>query len=165
MWVGWGGVGWCRGCAVWVGGWVGAGGWQGHTHALHLNRVHVRSARGCVVEVGMGTGKAAVGGGIVVQQAVGGRICLTCLQPQPTNLPPAHTAPPAFRSCPARRPYQRGGIVTQHKSSKALAFKPLARALGEPGEFLLSDFSKVGCTVGWGCGGVGQGLGVEGSCS
>jgi ubiquitin-activating enzyme E1 len=49
-------------------------------------------------------------------------------------------------SCPARvrRPYQRGGIVTQHKSSKTLAFKPLARALGEPAEFLLSDFSKVG---------------------
>ena len=34
--------------------------------------------------------------------------------------------------------------MTQHKGSKTLAFKPLAQALGEPGEFLLSDFSKVG---------------------
>ena len=40
-------------------------------------------------------------------------------------------------------PYQRGGIVTQVKPPKTLAFKPLARALEEPGEFLLSDFSKV----------------------
>ena len=56
----------------------------------------------------------------------------------PTPLPPLppHLAP--------RSPYQRGGIVTQHKGGKTLAFKPLARALEEPGEFLLSDFSKVG---------------------
>ncbi|KAL4450533.1 hypothetical protein ABPG77_000889, partial [Micractinium sp. CCAP 211/92] len=40
-------------------------------------------------------------------------------------------------------PYQRGGIVTQHKGSKTLAFKPLAQAIQEPGEFLLSDFSKL----------------------
>jgi hypothetical protein len=44
--------------------------------------------------------------------------------------------------------------VTQHKSSKTLAFKPLARALGEPGEFLLSDFSKVGVQGGSGVVGV-----------
>ncbi|PSC67218.1 Ubiquitin-activating enzyme E1 2 [Micractinium conductrix] len=41
------------------------------------------------------------------------------------------------------QPYQRGGIVTQHKGSKSLAFKPLAAALQEPGEFLLSDFAKL----------------------
>ncbi|PRW20689.1 Ubiquitin-activating enzyme E1 2 isoform A [Chlorella sorokiniana] len=40
-------------------------------------------------------------------------------------------------------PYQRGGIVTQHKGSKTLAFKPLGQAIAEPGEFLLSDFSKL----------------------
>jgi len=49
---------------------------------------------------------------------------------------------PASPSAP-RSPYQRGGIVTQHKGSKTLAFKPLAQAIAEPGEFLLSDFSKV----------------------
>lgn len=40
-------------------------------------------------------------------------------------------------------PYERGGIVTQFKESKQLSFLPLARALQEPGEFLLSDFSKM----------------------
>lgn len=45
-----------------------------------------------------------------------------------------------------RSPYQRGGIVTQHKGSKTLAFKPLAQAIQEPGEFLLSDFSKARVT-------------------
>jgi ubiquitin-activating enzyme E1 len=40
-------------------------------------------------------------------------------------------------------PYSRGGIVTQHKESKVLAFKRLSEALEEPGEFLLSDFSKM----------------------
>lgn len=39
--------------------------------------------------------------------------------------------------------YTRGGIVTQHKEGKVLAFKKLADALDEPGEFLLSDFSKI----------------------
>lgn len=39
--------------------------------------------------------------------------------------------------------YTRGGIVTQHKEPKTLAFKKLADALEEPGEFLLSDFSKI----------------------
>lgn len=39
--------------------------------------------------------------------------------------------------------YTRGGIVTQHKEGKVLAFKKLADALEEPGEFLLSDFSKI----------------------
>lgn len=39
--------------------------------------------------------------------------------------------------------YARGGIVTQAKQAKALAFKPLAQALEEPGEFLFSDFSKM----------------------
>eukprot|EP00887_Chlorella_sp_A99_P004083 scaffold23.g4083.t1 len=43
-----------------------------------------------------------------------------------------------------RAAFARGGIVTQHKPSKTLEFRPLARALEEPGEFLLSDFSKVG---------------------
>jgi hypothetical protein len=39
--------------------------------------------------------------------------------------------------------YSRGGIVTQHKGAKQLAFKPLAQALASPGEFLFSDFSKL----------------------
>jgi ubiquitin-activating enzyme E1 len=39
--------------------------------------------------------------------------------------------------------YQRGGIVTQVKESQTLAFKTLAEALESPGEFLLSDFSKM----------------------
>ena len=39
--------------------------------------------------------------------------------------------------------YTRGGIVTQFKESKVLAFKTLAAALAEPGEFLLTDFSKM----------------------
>jgi ubiquitin-activating enzyme E1 len=39
--------------------------------------------------------------------------------------------------------YVKGGIVTQHKEQKVLQFKPLEQALQEPGEFLLSDFSKI----------------------
>ncbi len=39
--------------------------------------------------------------------------------------------------------YQRSGIVTQFKESKTLAFKTLAEALESPGEFLLTDFSKL----------------------
>lgn len=39
--------------------------------------------------------------------------------------------------------YQRGGIVTQFKEHKVIACKTLAEALKEPGEFLLSDFSKM----------------------
>ncbi|KAH7624317.1 hypothetical protein Ndes2526B_g00502 [Nannochloris sp. 'desiccata'] len=39
--------------------------------------------------------------------------------------------------------YERGGMVTQHKESKSLAFKTLAQAVSEPGEFLLSDFAKM----------------------
>jgi ubiquitin-activating enzyme E1 len=39
--------------------------------------------------------------------------------------------------------YQRGGIATQHKEGKTLAFKPLTEALDTPGEFLLYDFSKI----------------------
>ncbi|KAK3139148.1 hypothetical protein QOZ80_5AG0378620 [Eleusine coracana subsp. coracana] len=38
--------------------------------------------------------------------------------------------------------YIRGGIVTQVKSPKVLKFKPLKEAIKEPGEFLMSDFSK-----------------------
>ncbi|WOK96678.1 ubiquitin-activating enzyme E1 2-like isoform X1 [Canna indica] len=38
--------------------------------------------------------------------------------------------------------YKRGGIVTQVKEPKVLKFKPLGEALKDPGEFLLSDFSK-----------------------
>ncbi|XP_024981571.1 ubiquitin-activating enzyme E1 1-like isoform X1 [Cynara cardunculus var. scolymus] len=38
--------------------------------------------------------------------------------------------------------YVKGGIVTQVKQPKVLNFKPLREALGSPGEFLLSDFSK-----------------------
>lgn len=38
--------------------------------------------------------------------------------------------------------YQRGGIVTQHKLPKTIAFRPLDAALSDPGEFLLTDFSK-----------------------
>lgn len=38
--------------------------------------------------------------------------------------------------------YERGGIVTQVKQPKALYFKPLREALEDPGDFLLSDFSK-----------------------
>eukprot|EP00951_Prasinocladus_malaysianus_P022576 scaffold189628_cov45-Prasinocladus_malaysianus.AAC.1 len=39
--------------------------------------------------------------------------------------------------------YTRGGIVTQFKPAKTISFKTLAQALVEPGEFLLSDFSKM----------------------
>ncbi|KAL8154242.1 hypothetical protein V2J09_012002 [Rumex salicifolius] len=38
--------------------------------------------------------------------------------------------------------YDRGGIVTQVKQPKELNFKSLSVALKEPGDFLLSDFSK-----------------------
>ena len=39
--------------------------------------------------------------------------------------------------------YIKGGIVTEHKEPKTLDFKPLAQALDDPGEFLLSDFAKM----------------------
>ncbi|MQM09407.1 hypothetical protein Taro_042276, partial [Colocasia esculenta] len=39
--------------------------------------------------------------------------------------------------------YVKGGIATQVKQSKLLKFKPLRDALRDPGDFLLSDFSKV----------------------
>ncbi|KAI5663248.1 hypothetical protein M9H77_22571 [Catharanthus roseus] len=38
--------------------------------------------------------------------------------------------------------YIKGGIVTQVKEPKVLNFKPLQEALKDPGDFLLSDFSK-----------------------
>ncbi|CAA2969905.1 ubiquitin-activating enzyme E1 1-like [Olea europaea subsp. europaea] len=38
--------------------------------------------------------------------------------------------------------YERGGIVTQVKEPKVLNFKTLKQALKDPGDFLLSDFSK-----------------------
>ncbi|GMJ08899.1 ubiquitin activating enzyme 2, ARABIDOPSIS THALIANA UBIQUITIN ACTIVATING ENZYME 2 [Hibiscus trionum] len=38
--------------------------------------------------------------------------------------------------------YTKGGIVTQVKQPKVLNFKPLRNALKDPGDFLLSDFSK-----------------------
>ncbi|XVF20356.1 hypothetical protein REPUB_Repub11eG0191200 [Reevesia pubescens] len=38
--------------------------------------------------------------------------------------------------------YAKGGIVTQVKQPKVLNFKPLREALKDPGDFLLSDFSK-----------------------
>ncbi|OUZ99153.1 Ubiquitin/SUMO-activating enzyme E1 [Macleaya cordata] len=38
--------------------------------------------------------------------------------------------------------YERGGIVTQVKQPKVLNFKSLKEALKDPGDFLLSDFSK-----------------------
>ncbi|RWW14312.1 hypothetical protein GW17_00021912 [Ensete ventricosum] len=38
--------------------------------------------------------------------------------------------------------YKKGGIVTQVKQPKVLRFKPLRDALKDPGDFLLSDFSK-----------------------
>ncbi|KAK6122144.1 hypothetical protein DH2020_044113 [Rehmannia glutinosa] len=38
--------------------------------------------------------------------------------------------------------YERGGIVTQVKQPKVLNFKPLKEAIKDPGDFLLSDFSK-----------------------
>ncbi|GAB4857367.1 E1 ubiquitin-activating protein [Ancistrocladus abbreviatus] len=38
--------------------------------------------------------------------------------------------------------YERGGIVTQVKQPKVLNFKTLREALKDPGDFLLSDFSK-----------------------
>jgi Ubiquitin-activating enzyme E1 four-helix bundle len=40
-------------------------------------------------------------------------------------------------------PYVRGGIVAQVKECKEISFKPLREALEDPGEFLLSDFSKM----------------------
>ncbi|KAK9715988.1 hypothetical protein RND81_06G204100 [Saponaria officinalis] len=39
-------------------------------------------------------------------------------------------------------PYEKGGIVTQVKQPKVLDFKSLREALADPGDFLLSDFSK-----------------------
>ena len=39
--------------------------------------------------------------------------------------------------------YEKGGIVTQVKQPKVLHFKPLREALKDPGDFLLSDFSKI----------------------
>ncbi|XP_078447049.1 ubiquitin-activating enzyme 1 [Wolffia australiana] len=39
--------------------------------------------------------------------------------------------------------YIKGGIATQVKQPKLLNFKPLREALVDPGDFLLSDFSKV----------------------
>ncbi|KAL9242583.1 hypothetical protein vseg_016569 [Gypsophila vaccaria] len=39
-------------------------------------------------------------------------------------------------------PYEKGGIVTQVKQPKVLNFKSLREALADPGDFLLSDFSK-----------------------
>ncbi|XP_052203401.1 ubiquitin-activating enzyme E1 1 isoform X2 [Diospyros lotus] len=38
--------------------------------------------------------------------------------------------------------YEKGGIVTQVKQPKVLKFKPLKEAIKNPGDFLLSDFSK-----------------------
>lgn len=38
--------------------------------------------------------------------------------------------------------YKKGGIVTQLKQPKVLKFKRLEEAIKDPGEFLLSDFSK-----------------------
>ncbi|CAA7026809.1 unnamed protein product [Microthlaspi erraticum] len=38
--------------------------------------------------------------------------------------------------------YKKGGIVTQVKQPKVLKFKPLREAIKDPGDFLLSDFSK-----------------------
>ncbi|XP_031271882.1 ubiquitin-activating enzyme E1 1 isoform X1 [Pistacia vera] len=38
--------------------------------------------------------------------------------------------------------YVKGGIVTQVKQPKLLNFKPLREAIKDPGDFLLSDFSK-----------------------
>ena len=38
--------------------------------------------------------------------------------------------------------YEKGGIVTQVKQPKVLNFKSLCEALKDPGDFLLSDFSK-----------------------
>ncbi|RWV88412.1 hypothetical protein BHE74_00039323, partial [Ensete ventricosum] len=40
--------------------------------------------------------------------------------------------------------YKKGGIVTQIKEPKVLRFRTLREALVEPGDFLLSDFSKFG---------------------
>ena len=57
----------------------------------------------------------------------------------------AHTQPNSFEledDASLMGEYVRGGIVTQHKEPKTLAFKPLSQALEEPGQFLLSDFSK-----------------------
>ncbi|KAF7841934.1 ubiquitin-activating enzyme E1 1-like [Senna tora] len=38
--------------------------------------------------------------------------------------------------------YEKGGIVTQVKQPKVLIFKTLRESLADPGDFLLSDFSK-----------------------
>ncbi|KAF7816121.1 ubiquitin-activating enzyme E1 1 [Senna tora] len=39
--------------------------------------------------------------------------------------------------------YEKGGIVTQVKQPKVLKFKTLRESLADPGDFLLSDFSKM----------------------
>lgn len=41
------------------------------------------------------------------------------------------------------QPYHRGGLVTQFKEPKTIQFQPLADALKEPQEFLISDFAKI----------------------
>ncbi|RLN35388.1 ubiquitin-activating enzyme E1 3 isoform X1 [Panicum miliaceum] len=42
--------------------------------------------------------------------------------------------------------YTKGGIVTQVKEPKVLCFKSLRDAMKDPGDFLLSDFSKFECS-------------------
>jgi ubiquitin-activating enzyme E1 len=40
-------------------------------------------------------------------------------------------------------PYVGGGLATQVKEAKTLAFEPMAASIAAPGEFLLTDFSKL----------------------
>jgi ubiquitin-activating enzyme E1 len=70
-------------------------------------------------------------------------VILFCDYPLPSPLCPQAHSFELDLDTSGWEPYQRGGIVTQVKQAATLAFKPLAAALDAPGEFLLSDFSKM----------------------
>ena len=55
----------------------------------------------------------------------------------------AHSFELADDTCEGYNAYLTGGVVTQVKEPKTLVFKTMADALQEPGEFLMSDFSKL----------------------
>lgn len=55
----------------------------------------------------------------------------------------AHSFELSDDTCEGYSAYVTGGVVTQVKEPKTLEFKPMAHALQEPGEFLMSDFSKL----------------------
>ena len=54
-----------------------------------------------------------------------------------------HSFELADDGCEGYSPYLTGGVVTQVKEPKTLSFRSMSDALQEPGEFLMSDFSKL----------------------